>query len=543
MVKQKPPKFQIADKKTSIIPNYKTMNTVTSFEFDDKLSSPNVQSGIKGASANLINSVVGAGIIGIPYAFKQSGLVTGMFLLFIVGYLTDKSLRLLICLASFHSDLRRRNVRTYEDLASYPFGQLGVNFVLINMFLLAYGAMVAYLLIIKDTIPTLFGYDENDLVYCNVIMFITSLCIIVPLSMQRDMASLSLTSTLSVSADIILVVFIVIFSPIQDTINREGGLRHVFAMDSIKSTVFIGLGILSTAMACQHSAFIVSGSLKDRTMRRWSTVTGLSIGVSTALCALLGLCGYLGFLDDTKGDILNNFDAESTLTNGARILLAITMLFTYPMESFVARHVGVVLFHGGDIDGKTQDGLSLLYFGMNRRVAWTFGIYLLTLLPALLVSDIGPVLSITGALGGSCLAYIGPGCVYLGLNGEAFLTMAYKLLGDNYDLWARECEGVMINTDHIINSRCKPIWWYIGGFPIWCRIALIGSGNMNGKLGHYEQYRNTKLSSPTSDDISDVEEITAPTPGDFRMAIFFIVFGIFGAFAGVFSNIYMLLKI
>ena len=46
---------------------------------------------------NLINSIVGAGIIGIPYAFSQSGLVTGLFLLVLVSYLTGKfeALRLL----------------------------------------------------------------------------------------------------------------------------------------------------------------------------------------------------------------------------------------------------------------------------------------------------------------------------------------------------------------------------------------------------------------------------------------------------------------
>jgi hypothetical protein len=45
--------------------------------------------------------------------------------------------------------------------------------------------------------------------------------------------------------------------------------------------------------------------------------------------------GYLGFLDDTQGDVLNNFDAGSCAVNGARALLVITVLFTYPMEAFV----------------------------------------------------------------------------------------------------------------------------------------------------------------------------------------------------------------
>ena len=39
----------------------------------DKLYKPHVQSGLFGASANLVNAIVGAGIIGIPYALKQSG--------------------------------------------------------------------------------------------------------------------------------------------------------------------------------------------------------------------------------------------------------------------------------------------------------------------------------------------------------------------------------------------------------------------------------------------------------------------------------------
>ena len=53
-------------------------------------SVPLIKSGIFGTSSNLVNSIVGAGIIGIPYAFKQSGLVAGVFLLILVAYMTGK---------------------------------------------------------------------------------------------------------------------------------------------------------------------------------------------------------------------------------------------------------------------------------------------------------------------------------------------------------------------------------------------------------------------------------------------------------------------
>jgi sodium-coupled neutral amino acid transporter 11 len=250
----------------------------------------------------------------------------------------------------------------------------------------------------------------------------------VPLSMQRDMASLSFTSALSVFADTVLVVFIAMFAPVKESVATQGGFLEVLKQDGVQSTLFVGLGILSTAMACQHSAFIVANSLENKTRRRWRIVTNQSISMSAILCAILGVCGYLGFLGATQGDVLNNFPLDSMQADAARILLAFTMYVTYPMESFVARHVLIMLVHNGDMDARggftlenesqveeielaerrpdegdaatvntTNTSGSVIVEGggilcMNRRQSWTLTVYLMTLIPALIFSDIGPVL-------------------------------------------------------------------------------------------------------------------------------------------------------
>ena len=75
--------------------NEATMETVdmtTSRQPTSGLSKPQKKSGLGGASANLVNSIVGAGIIGIPYALKQSGLLAGLALLVLVSYLTGESI-------------------------------------------------------------------------------------------------------------------------------------------------------------------------------------------------------------------------------------------------------------------------------------------------------------------------------------------------------------------------------------------------------------------------------------------------------------------
>eukprot|EP00584_Thalassiosira_punctigera_P002351 CAMPEP_0172537278 /NCGR_PEP_ID=MMETSP1067-20121228/8899_1 /TAXON_ID=265564 ORGANISM="Thalassiosira punctigera, Strain Tpunct2005C2" /NCGR_SAMPLE_ID=MMETSP1067 /ASSEMBLY_ACC=CAM_ASM_000444 /LENGTH=646 /DNA_ID=CAMNT_0013322547 /DNA_START=11 /DNA_END=1951 /DNA_ORIENTATION=+ len=555
----------------------------------NNLSMPKKKSSMLGASSNLVNSIVGAGIIGIPYALRMSGLLAGIMLLILVAVLTDKSLRLLIEQASFHPKLRHLPVHTFEDLASYPFGKYGSGFVLLNMFIMAYGAMVAYLLIIKDTVPTVMGFEHGEhLLERNLILILTSLCIMVPLSMQRDMASLSCTSAISVTADTILVVFIAAFSPIKENVATNGGFKAVIEDDGINSTLFVGLGILSTAMACQHSAFIVANSLANKTRRRWRWVTNQSISLSAVLCLVLGVCGYLGFLGVTQGDVLNNFPLDSIQANAARVLLAFTMFFTYPMESFVARHVLIMLVHNGDMDarggftlenercveedelGEHEDGDehtvnttittgSIIEGGgvlcMNRRQTWTIMCYLVTLLPALIVSDIGPVLSLTGAVGGSCISYIGPGLVYLGVNGEAFLDK----VGGWLDRWRRTrgyttfdkevsegdlpvegnaslglAQDVGKFSYESITSGSKPLLYYLGLFPLWTSIANNGATHMQKKIEAANVATGGRVVADESKEV-----LPPPTKWDFAVCFFFVLFGVVSAVAGVLSNVYV----
>ena len=397
--------------------------------------------------------------------------------------------------------------------------------------------MLAYLLIIKDSIPSIVEvFDRKSL---DQILIATSAMIMLPLSMQRDMASLSITSIISIIAAIIIIAYIIINAPVRMKIVEEGGWERVIQEDGFNPTLFIGLGILSDAMVLQHAAFIVSGSLKNKTMKRWSTVTSLSIGASALLCAILGSFGYLAFLDDTEGDVLNNFD-DSVMSKIANTLLVFIMFFTYPMESFVLRHVLVELMHDGDME-------SSICGPFNRRQCWTFVCYVIVLLPAMILDDVGVVLSMTGCIAGGGIAYCAPGLIFLGTNAEAFLSHCQNKL-----LTRQVCEGIkhtvtiddlsmtgeqdMDVTDGIISSikeTPKPCWWYLLGYPIWTKIAMIGKTNMALRL--------SKAKFVNEDTIFD-ENTQLPSERDYRIAIFFICFGVITAVAGVVSNLYMMFR-
>lgn len=499
------------------------------------------------------NFCTGAGIIGIPFAIKESGFIVGVVLLLLVGIFTDKSLRLIVDLATFHPKLKDLGVLTYEDLMAIPFGRTGKIFILVSMFILAYGAMVAYLLIVKDNVPDLLGlgytFAERELV-----MLVTSLLIMLPLSMLRDISQLALTSFLSVVADVVLVVIVCLYSPVSTTVSAAGGFGAVLASNWVDSGLFIGLGVLSTALACQHSSFLISNTLEHHTSARWARVTGISLMIATLLSLILGVVGYLGFLEQTQGDVLKNF-GQGVMVNAARALLSVTMFLTYPMESFVARHVLSQLVFQGNLDNTSvgSDGEVVperKWLGcLGRRERWTLYLYLTALVPALIFTDLGPVLSLTGSLGASSVAYIAPGLVYLGVNGEDFLEWIGRTLQENprhtnplppnVELpVAGNAEATLDTASDIVATslpRRKPCWWYLFGMPVWVAIASSGARGCQTFLTSLDGDVGRPLRGPSEDE----DEIIGPTKSDYICSIVFVVFGVVAAVAGVVSNIYV----
>lgn len=477
-----------------------------------KKSSHERKSGISGTSANLAVKLFGAGIVGIPYAFKKSGLVAGLAMTIMSAAACDKSLRLLIETAK-HID-----VTSYETLFEAAFGASGFNTMCAVMFTNSYGAMVSYLLIIKEMLSVLLGMDQDDEPMKRAVMVIATLLIVFPLSSQRDMADLAKTSSLSAVCYLCLVLYVAVCSPVASTVQSNGGWKQAITIIH-PETFFSGFGVLTFAFVCQHAAFIMAGSLERPTKERWAKVTHVSLAFAGTLAVICGATGYLGFLDDTDGNILVNMatlNSQLTLqiNKVAQAMLLLCMFFVYPMDAFVLRHVSMVLIFKGRAAHGGIDHLVLAR--SDRRILLTFALYLLTLLPALLLKNLGAVLSITGSVAGSALSFIGPGASYLAVHGAEFKKLVNsKWTWGNPDRKAdvsREfklscggqvCEvgpddgsgaslscafgiedeaasplSVRENALHVFQFLLGRAAWYVFLMPLWMMIADFGQRNL-----------------------------------------------------------------
>ena len=71
------------------------------------------------ATCNYINAIIGSGIIGIPFAIRETGIVLGLTGLGLVAWMTDYSMILLLKSGTI------ANTSSYQDLMDAVFGRVG----------------------------------------------------------------------------------------------------------------------------------------------------------------------------------------------------------------------------------------------------------------------------------------------------------------------------------------------------------------------------------------------------------------------------------
>lgn len=239
--------------------------------------------------------------LGMPVAIKECGLFMGILLLLMVAALIHRSTIMLIECGIV---AKKYNL---EELMRHLFGVHGYNITTFAMFLFAYGAMIAYMVIIGDTVPIALDYFiGGESPGRTVILLLTGCCVILPLSLLRDMSSLSSTSALSIFADFLMIIFICSRGSAAAK-SEDTSFNYPEDLTFISSNLFEGIGTISFAFVCQHSSFIVYRSMKDRSLGNWTLIANYCLGVAFVMCLTLGLVGYLTFGSNVNGDIMTNF--------------------------------------------------------------------------------------------------------------------------------------------------------------------------------------------------------------------------------------------
>ncbi|XP_073663733.1 putative sodium-coupled neutral amino acid transporter 11 isoform X4 [Tursiops truncatus] len=313
---------------------------------------------------NVVNSIIGSGIIGLPYSMKQAGFPLGILLLFWVSYVTGKD--------------------EYEIEYS----------------------MISYNIITGDTLSKVFqripGVDpENLLIGHHFIIVLSTVAFTLPLSLYRDIAKLGKISLIStVLTTLILGIVMARVVSLGPHIPKTED-AWIFA----KPNAIQAVGVMSFAFICHHNCFLVYGSLEEPTVAKWSRIIHVSTLISVFISILFATCGYLTFTGYTQGDLFENYCRNDDLVTFGRFCYGVTVILTYPIECFVTREVIANVFFGGTLS-------SVLH------IIITVVIITVATLVSLLIDCLGIVLELNGVLCAAPLIFIIPSACYLKLSEE-----------------------------------------------------------------------------------------------------------------------------
>jgi len=380
-----------------------------SFCPEDHLESARPRSGMRSAFMNMANSIIGAGIIGQPYAFRNAGLVTGTVLLIVLTFVVDWTIRLIVI------NSKLSGTDSFQATVQHCFGKSGLVAISLAQWMFAFGGMVAFCVIVGDTIPKVMDHVFPSLADMSflwllsnrrAIMVLLIMGISFPLSLYRDISKLASASGLALVSMTIIIVTVITQS-FRVPLELKGQLRGSII---IHSGIFEAIGVIAFAFVCHHNSLLIYGSLRKPTIDRFARVTHYSTSISLIACLVMALSGYLTFGDKTLGNVLSNFPNDNVMVNIARFFFGLNMLTTLPLEAFVCREVMNNYWFPNEPHNP------------NRHLIFTSTLVLSALTLSLLTCDLGVVFELFGATSACALAFILPPLCYIKLAKKSLQT-------------------------------------------------------------------------------------------------------------------------
>ncbi|XP_077303695.1 putative sodium-coupled neutral amino acid transporter 11 [Lithobates pipiens] len=352
------------------------------------------------AGFNLINAILGTGMIGLPYSMKLAGLPLGLLLLIGVAYVTDYSMILLI------KSGEMSGTSTYQSLVSRTFGFPGYMAVSALQFLYPFAAMISYNIITGDILPKIFQRipgvsPESILADRRLAILGTTALVTLPIALYRNMQRLGKVSLISFLLTVVVLLMVIIRASSMSIVIPHTKDAWVFANWNAVQAV----GVMSFVFMCHHACFLIYGSLEKATVSSWSRITHVSMIMSLIISVQYSVFGYISFTGFTQGDLFENYCMDDNLATVGRFCYAITIILTYPMECFVAREVISNVFFGGNLS-------TVLHFTVTLLVVS------LTTVISLLSDCLGMVLELNGVLSATPLVFIIPTACYLKLSAD-----------------------------------------------------------------------------------------------------------------------------
>ncbi|KAK2748316.1 neutral amino acid transporter [Myotisia sp. PD_48] len=276
-----------------------------------------------GAVMLLLKSFVGTGVLFLPKAFLNGGMLFSSVVLVAISALSYYCFILLV-------NTRNKVHGSFGDIGGALYGKHMRNIILSSIALSQFGFVSAYMVFVCENLQA-FVLSVTD---CDTFMpikyiILLQLIIFLPLSLIRDIAKLAFTALV---ADVFILMGLVYLYGYGIKSIAENGVAEIQAFNPAAYTLLIGTAIFSF----EGIGLVIPIQESMKRPEKFPRVLALVMVVITAIFLSMGVVGYATFGPDTKTVVILNLPQQDNFVRAIQFLYACAILLSTPLQLFPA---------------------------------------------------------------------------------------------------------------------------------------------------------------------------------------------------------------
>ncbi|EAY23611.1 Transmembrane amino acid transporter protein [Trichomonas vaginalis G3] len=339
---------------------------------------------------NLLNSLLGAGILGVPGSMTHVGLVPSVLIIILIAVLSHIATLLTIKLQ------RRVGAEGFDDLAYKVFGKFGSISLSIMIMLFSYSCNVAYLVIGTDSVVSFFRMGKiilNKIWQRAIVTVILWAVFPGALTFLKDITFLQYASFINFGCVTFFVIAMIV-KTIQ-ILPKEGVSKDI-TFGTFGIGIFSAISIYGLAFALPVVVLPIIEPY-NKNIRKRGIVSLWSFILCCFFVAVPGILCYLMLGSEAGSNVLNAFaakDPKDYIITVVQAAFLIVVCCSYPAvaQSLICSWAALIF---------KVDSPKVL--STPKRLICVAMANVIPLGLAMFLPNVGPALSIGGAFGG-CLA-------------------------------------------------------------------------------------------------------------------------------------------
>ena len=277
-----------------------------------------------GAALLLLKSFVGTGVLFLPRAYLNGGMLFSNLVLLGVACLSYYSFILLV-------KARLVSEGSFGDIGGVLYGKWMRGLILFSIVISQIGFVSAYIVFTSENLQAFILAVSKCTKFIDIkFMVLMQLIIFLPLSLIRDISKLGFTALVA-DAFIMLGLLYLYYYDIATIIN-QGGISDVKAFNPSHWTLFIGTAIFTF----EGVGLIIPIQESMKRPGKFPGVLALVMVVITVLFISMGALSYAAYGSKTQTVVLLNLPQDDKFVNAVQFLYSFAILLSTPLQLFPA---------------------------------------------------------------------------------------------------------------------------------------------------------------------------------------------------------------